>query len=247
MVWSICGYRTYCILVSSGIIGCCPIGKLCSGPAGNSTMINVSSPTQTLNLPPTAPVDSLPPPAPTIDSVLPPAPSFNPPPRELVYIARVSQCTYYILNFNLTPASSTAVPVPTFTLRPLPTITTSSSSLGNTASTSSPPRLSAAGRAQLYQPLLFFFGILLAVIYWTLISAWGNMAFKQFDALVFGHYGYLSESTWPPLPSTCLWTMAFFSPMICAMTVISFLSVLRFVLYELGILQSLYVLCWILD
>ena len=74
----ICGYRTNCVLGSNGIIGCCPIGELCSGPAGNPTTIS--------NVPP--PTLPVPLPTPTTDPLPPIQTTIN---RELVYIAWVSQ------------------------------------------------------------------------------------------------------------------------------------------------------------
>ena len=44
----VCGYSTYCDLASNGNIGCCDNGKICSGPVGGPSTINVPPPTQTL-------------------------------------------------------------------------------------------------------------------------------------------------------------------------------------------------------
>ena len=45
MVWSIRGYRTNCELASNGLIGCCPNGELCTGPAEFPSIVGTLSPT----------------------------------------------------------------------------------------------------------------------------------------------------------------------------------------------------------
>ena len=39
MVWSRSCFRLYCVIASNGIIGCCPNGKICSGPVGEPNTI----------------------------------------------------------------------------------------------------------------------------------------------------------------------------------------------------------------
>ena len=143
LIWSISCYRSYCVFASNGVIGCCPNGKICTGPARDPS-------TSTINLPPTV----------THREFL-----------YIAWIPQCTEgfLTGPTTSSRSTSRPSTTRAVESTGLQQDPLTTTSlTQNLATQASATSTgrsPLSSATKRAQPYRPLLVFVGVLLAVIY----------------------------------------------------------------------------------